>query len=396
MAASGVERRPRRVLLARHAAGRRRPDRLRRDRPRHRHRRAGPPARPAGAGPPPRWAATEPGDGRRAADRLGAYGRYVATIVPHYGRPGRSGGRTPTSPLPIRAWQMWNEPNLPATGTAALGEELRDAAARARTELIAADPGRPHPRRPAERELEGARARSTTPAGGPFRRRGDSPVQRPRGERPEDRPVRPAHDAPRRRRAPPARADRGELELGQGPLDVQLRVGRVTERSQARQGAPGAARPGQAAPPPADPLALLVHVALARGRRRSRSPTRACAATAAAAALESPPAGPFSRAVRRLAALTSASTSAAVRSQVKPAARRGPASRSRSSPIAPRTASAIAAGSSGSTSSPRRRRPRAARRGPTRRPACRTPSPRARSARSPRRATAARTRARPA
>jgi hypothetical protein len=43
-----------------------------------------------------------------------AYGRYAAALVAHYGPNGDFWTSHPTIPkLPIRSWQIWNEPNLP-------------------------------------------------------------------------------------------------------------------------------------------------------------------------------------------------------------------------------------------------------------------------------------------
>ena len=62
----------------------------------------------------PEWAAARPGDGAASAPRgTAAYARYLTALVGRYGPSGSLWAQRPELPrLPIRDWQVWNEPNL--------------------------------------------------------------------------------------------------------------------------------------------------------------------------------------------------------------------------------------------------------------------------------------------
>jgi hypothetical protein len=61
---------------------------------------------------PPGWAATRPGDLSSAPRDPAAVEAFLATLVGRYGPAGTFWGEHPELPrLPIRAWQIWNEPN---------------------------------------------------------------------------------------------------------------------------------------------------------------------------------------------------------------------------------------------------------------------------------------------
>jgi hypothetical protein len=62
----------------------------------------------------PRWAAAHPGKGPAATPRgTGPYTRFLTALVGRYGPSGTLWAEQPGLPrLPIRDWQIWNEPNL--------------------------------------------------------------------------------------------------------------------------------------------------------------------------------------------------------------------------------------------------------------------------------------------
>jgi hypothetical protein len=62
----------------------------------------------------PDWAADRPGDGASSAPRgTAAYAAFLTALVGRYGPNGSLWAEQPALPwLPIRAWQIWNEPNL--------------------------------------------------------------------------------------------------------------------------------------------------------------------------------------------------------------------------------------------------------------------------------------------
>jgi hypothetical protein len=62
----------------------------------------------------PSWAARRPGDGAAAAPRgTAAYTRFLTALVARYGPNGSLWQEQPGLPkVPIRDWQIWNEPNL--------------------------------------------------------------------------------------------------------------------------------------------------------------------------------------------------------------------------------------------------------------------------------------------
>ena len=62
----------------------------------------------------PGWAAARPGDGAASAPRgTAAYTSYLTALVGRYGPSGSLWAERPQLPrVPIRAWQIWNEPNL--------------------------------------------------------------------------------------------------------------------------------------------------------------------------------------------------------------------------------------------------------------------------------------------
>jgi hypothetical protein len=62
----------------------------------------------------PRWAALRPGDGAASAPRgTAAYTSFLTALVGRYGPQGSLWAEHPELPkVPIRDWQIWNEPNL--------------------------------------------------------------------------------------------------------------------------------------------------------------------------------------------------------------------------------------------------------------------------------------------
>ena len=92
----------------------------------------------------PEWAAARPGDGAASAPRgTAAYARFLTALVGRYGPRGSLWAELPALPrLPVRDWQIWNEPNLTRYWTsqpfARPYVKLLRAARRA---LRAADPG---------------------------------------------------------------------------------------------------------------------------------------------------------------------------------------------------------------------------------------------------------------
>jgi polysaccharide biosynthesis protein PslG len=88
----------------------------------------------------PAWSAPEPA--RPPADP-DDYGRFLAALVARYGPQGSLWAERPDLPrIPVRAWQLWNEPNLTRywTGKPFAGTFVRLLRA-AHTALHAADPG---------------------------------------------------------------------------------------------------------------------------------------------------------------------------------------------------------------------------------------------------------------
>jgi hypothetical protein len=62
----------------------------------------------------PDWAAETPGDPASPPRDRGAYARFVAALIGRYGPHGSLWSEQPGLPrVPIRAWQIWNEPSLP-------------------------------------------------------------------------------------------------------------------------------------------------------------------------------------------------------------------------------------------------------------------------------------------
>ena len=61
----------------------------------------------------PAWAARTPGDITSPPADPAAFGRFAATLAERYGPRGTFWAERPDLPrLPVRAWQIWNEPNL--------------------------------------------------------------------------------------------------------------------------------------------------------------------------------------------------------------------------------------------------------------------------------------------
>jgi hypothetical protein len=61
----------------------------------------------------PAWAAERPDDATSPPADPATFGRFMATLVGRYGPNGSFWGERPDLPrMPIRAWQVWNEPNI--------------------------------------------------------------------------------------------------------------------------------------------------------------------------------------------------------------------------------------------------------------------------------------------
>ena len=92
----------------------------------------------------PAWAAARPGDGPASAPRgTAAFTRFLTALVGRYGPRGSLWAERPQLPrMPIRAWQIWNEPNLTRYWTAQPFARPYVKLLRAsRRALRAADPG---------------------------------------------------------------------------------------------------------------------------------------------------------------------------------------------------------------------------------------------------------------
>jgi hypothetical protein len=61
----------------------------------------------------PDWAAERPGDAASPPRDPAAYGRFIAALIARYGPSGSLWAEHPEVPrIPIRAWQIWNEPSM--------------------------------------------------------------------------------------------------------------------------------------------------------------------------------------------------------------------------------------------------------------------------------------------
>jgi hypothetical protein len=61
----------------------------------------------------PDWAAERPGDAASPPRDRAAYGRFLAALIARYGPSGSLWAEHPEVPrIPIRAWQIWNEPSM--------------------------------------------------------------------------------------------------------------------------------------------------------------------------------------------------------------------------------------------------------------------------------------------
>jgi hypothetical protein len=92
----------------------------------------------------PAWAALRPGDGAASPPRgTAAYTRFLTALVGRYGPNGSLWTALPALPrVPIRAWQIWNEPNLTRYWTSQPFAKPYVRLLRAsRRALRAADPG---------------------------------------------------------------------------------------------------------------------------------------------------------------------------------------------------------------------------------------------------------------
>jgi hypothetical protein len=92
----------------------------------------------------PDWAAARPGDGAASAPRdTAAYTSYLTALVGRYGPSGSLWAERPGLPrVPIRDWQIWNEPNLTRYWTSQPFAKPYVKLLRAsRRALRAADPG---------------------------------------------------------------------------------------------------------------------------------------------------------------------------------------------------------------------------------------------------------------
>ena len=350
------------------------------------------------------------------------YVTYLAALVERYGPDGTFWTDHPELPKhPLREWQIWNEPHLPPTGTRQRrGRTATRAATRCccapRTTSSRASIRAPRSCWRASRSGPGRRSRSLYQHGiKPYfdvaalqifpqtvKRAVKATQVLPR--RDEDAPGRAQADLPHRDHVARVQGqDRGDQVPAPGDA-----AGDGAKLSQMyRAMVLPAARPGRE-------QGVLVHVVVAlRPRREHLQLRRAPALLGRAASRPSPRSAPISgprgatrAAPRRSPASASSqerprarSTASAVRCQVSPAARSRPAV---DEPVALRAGGARAAprrsrrGRRDRRAARRRRRPPAARRG--RRPprACPPPSPPRTAGRSPRRATAWRTRAAPA
>ena len=417
MAATGVESvRSAFYWPAAQRAGVRTPDLAAFDARRARRRaRGGIPVLPIVTGTPG-WAREQPGRRDLAPARSArCYARFLRALVARYG-PRLAVGRAPRlAPLPIRAWQIWNEPNLTRYWA-------RQPFARGYVGCCA-PPTAPCRRRPGcQVVLAGLPNESWLalrsiygPAGGAHF---DAVALHPYTGKPRN-VVRLVELARREMR----RYGDGRKPIWITELSWPAAKGKTQntpgfETTDAGQ-AGGCARASGCSPrraAPADRAGLLVHVALARRARRTRSTTRACGACAAATRSPCRRWGPSGRraaaaglregAGRRLAlrpsrgGSTSSASIARGRALPREAARRAarPAARSRSRRAVGEQREqrgaqrlGLGLGEPGGAA----RRPPAARRRAVATPACRPPSPRAPAARSPRRARGARTPRRP-
>lgn len=94
----------------------------------------------------PGWAARRPGDETSPPRDPGSYGRFLATLVGRYGPGGSLWAEHPEVPaMPVREWQVWNEPNLTRYWTPPARQPFARSYVRllraAHEALHAADPG---------------------------------------------------------------------------------------------------------------------------------------------------------------------------------------------------------------------------------------------------------------
>ena len=249
----------------------------------------------------PGWAG-EKRDDETSPRAPGLYAGFLRALVARYGPAGSLWAEHPEiAARPIRAWQVWNEPNLTRYWSRQPFAKryvklLREADGALRT----ADPGaRVDPRRAPERELDGAAQGLQGRRQALLRRRGAAPVHRQAAQRGPARRVREARDAPLPRR-PHADLDHGAVLAGRQGQDEEHR--RVRDDRQG-PGEPPEARASASSPARASACASSASTGTRgspRRTRRTRSTTPACAACATATIVSAPALAAFRAAARRL------------------------------------------------------------------------------------------------
>ena len=251
--------------------------------------------------PTPGWAARRPGDLAAPPARPGAAQAFAAALVARYGPRGTFWAEHPDLPrLPIRAWQVFNEPNHTGFWSEPPYAPTYVAALRAADRHPRRRPGRDDRARRAHQPqlaraapaLQRRRARACSTS---------SPCTRTRAGRgrAEARAARPPRDGEARRRRAADLDHRAELAGGEG----RKRAGRgIGIEDGARPG--GAARAGAAAARPRPPRERIGGSSGTRGSRaaraRARSTGRACGCGARAPSCPTPALRVFRIAARRL------------------------------------------------------------------------------------------------
>ncbi len=181
----------------------------------------------------PAWAALNPGDPASPPKNPDDFARLLTALVTRYGPNGSLWAEHPEVPRqPIRAWQIWNEPNLTrywnrAPWAPSYVALLKRADTRAEGRRSGREDG---PGRAAERELEGDQGDLRRRRARLVRRRRAAPLHRDPEERDPDREDRAARDGAPRRREAAGLDHRALVARGAGQDDPQHGGFETTEK----------------------------------------------------------------------------------------------------------------------------------------------------------------------
>ena len=290
MASSGAESRAHRLLLAERAAlGRRAARPLPLDGVVLQAARRGLPVLPIVTGTPG-WAASRRRATRPRPPRDPAlYADFLRTLVARYGPQGSLWAEHPeVAARPIRDWQIWNEPNLTRYWTPPRGQGFARGYVKllraARPALRAGRPAARAPSSPGCRTSRWIALRRIYKAGGRalLRRGGAAPVHGQAAQRRPPRRVRPARDAPLRRRPQADLGHRAVLAGGEGQDEEHDRL----RDDRPRPGVAGSATACGCSRAPASGCGSSGSSGTRGSRartRRTRSTTPACGASATGA-----------------------------------------------------------------------------------------------------------------